>query len=186
VDEAGTGQIAILTLPKTDRDLSEFSPVIMNQWGIGHQGKNDGVLILANAFRIRNHLSGNRIFIGTGYGIEGDIPDAVAGRILDEQALPAFQQGDYSGGIRNTALTVATILGGDETAKAHYQQPDDAGGPGDWIFVLLVLLIIFLAFRYGGPGIFIGGGGFGSGGSDDGGFGGGFGGGSSGGGGAGR
>lgn len=180
LDEQGSAQIAILTLPNTDRELSEFSPIIMNQWGVGHRERDDGILILANAQRIRNNLSGNRIFVGTGAGVEGILPDAVVGRILDEQALPAFQQGDYSGGIRNTVLTLAGILEGDPTVKERYPAEPVPEGP-DLLTIFLILLFIYLMFRFGRPGIFLGG--FGGGG---GGFGGGFGGGRSGGGGAGR
>lgn len=189
LDEAGVAQISILVLPDTERDLSEFAPLIMNQWGIQHRNKKDGLLILVNAHRVKNNLSGNRIFVATGYALEEILPDALVGRILDEKALPAFENGDYSKGVTQTAITLSNILAGDKQLRASYAQPKEE--PVNWIFIVIAA-ILFLSF-FGRRNRFYGGGwggGFGGGGgfSDGGGFGGGFGGGgdSGGGGGAGR
>jgi uncharacterized protein len=194
LDEAGIAQVLVLVLPDTDRDLSEFTHVIMNRWDIQHYKKRDGLLIVVNAHRVRNQLSGNRIYVGTGYALESLLPDAVIGRILDRNAIPAFEQGDFSGGITATALTIAGILSGDKELHATYTQPagDEEVSPGLFIFFLAIFILMWSLrirrSRYYGGGFGGGpywGGGFGGGG---GGFGGGFGGGgrSSGGGGAGR
>jgi uncharacterized protein len=197
LDEADVAQISVLVLPDTDRDLSEFAPKIMNQWGIQHTGKKDGLLVLVNAHRLKSGLSGNRIFIGTGYHLESILPDAVIGRILDVEAVPAFSRGDFSGGITRATLTIADILAGDKPLKSRYSRRGSDGPPWVGLIVFLVLFMI-LANLFnrrgggrGGGGFFGGGyyGGFGGGFSGGGGgFSGGFGGGgdSSGGGGAGR
>ncbi len=193
VDEAGLAQISVLILTDTDQDLSQFAPDIMNRWGIRHRDKPDGLLVLVNARRVRENLSGNRIFVGTGLALEEILPDPLVGRILDEQALPAFAQGDYSGGVTRATLTLAKIVTGDKQLRATYASPKHSV---DWRSVLLLLFFLWFLFgrrnRYGGGGFYGGGfGGFGGGGGfgdGGGGFGGGFGGGgdSSGGGGAGR
>lgn len=38
--------------------------------------------------------------IEVGYGLEGAVPDVVAGRIIRERMAPAFREGDYAGGSR--------------------------------------------------------------------------------------
>ncbi|MEB3244726.1 MAG: TPM domain-containing protein [Vampirovibrionales bacterium] len=183
LEQDGHAQIAILTLPDTSRELSEFSVEIFNAWGIGHKAKNNGVLILANASRIRNKLSGNRIYVTTGLGAEALLPDALAGRILDVEALPAFAQRQYSLGLKNTALSVAKIMAGDTQLRQSYAVQTQQEAPEVNIIMLLLMLLIFawLISKSGGGPFIMGGGGFGSYGG-----GGGFGGGSSGGGGAGR
>jgi len=183
VDESGFGQVVVLTLPDTQRELSEFSPEIMNRWGIGHKGKDDGVLILANARRITQQLSGNRIFIGSGYGVEGVLPDAVLGRILDQYAIPEFDQHRYSDGLVTTAMAVSKILQGDQTLLPPPSQPQQTELP-PWVLILIIA--IFISLRMMGVPIYIGRSGYRGGGFGGGGFGGGFGGGGSGGGGAGR
>lgn len=199
LDEAGIAQISVLVLPDTDRDLSEFAPQIMNRWGIQHAGKKDGLLVLVNARRLKSGLSGNRVFIGTGYNLESILPDAVIGRILDAEAVPAFAKGDFSGGITRATLTIADILAGDKPLKSRYSRPAPEDPP--WIalifFLILFIMLANLFNRRGGGGGwgggFFGGGYYGGFGGDfsgggGGGFSGGFGGGgdSSGGGGAGR
>jgi uncharacterized protein len=195
LDESGIAQAAVVVLPDTEQDLSQFAPDIMNRWGIQHTNKKDGLLVLVNARRVRENLSGNRIFVGTGLALEQVLPDPLVGRVLDEQALPAFNQHSYSSGVTQATLTLVNILAGDKDLRATYAQPPQK--KFDLFSILLVLVFLWLIFgrrnRYGGGGGFFGGGfggfpGGGFGGGDGGGFGGGFGGGgdSSGGGGAGR
>lgn len=196
LDEAGIAQISVLILPNTDRDLSEFAPEIMNQWDIQHYKKKDGLLILVNGYRLQQNLSGNRIFVGTGYMLEEKLPDALVGRVLDEQALPAFSEGDYSGGITRATLTLAKILTGDAKLTERYSQPTE-DGDSVWGAILIIIFILLMFINRKGGGRFGGGfygGGFGGGytgggwSGGGGGFSGGFGGGgdSSGGGGSGR
>src|SRR5690606_18806573 len=40
-----------------------------------------------------------RLRIEVGYGLEGAVPDLLAGRIIREQITPRFKQDDYAGGI---------------------------------------------------------------------------------------
>lgn len=193
LDQAGIAQISVLILPNTERELSDFAPEIMNQWDIQHYKKKDGLLILVNAYRLQQHLSGNRIFVGTGYTLEEKLPDALVGRVLDEQALPAFSEGNYSGGITQATLTLAKILAGDAKLTQHYSQPAE-DGESVWTAILIILFVLLMFINRKGGGRLGGGfygGGFGGhtgGWGGGGGFGGGFGGGggSSGGGGAGR
>jgi uncharacterized protein len=168
----------------------------MNRWDIQHYKKKDGLLVLVNANRVRNNLSGNRIFVGTGRAIESVLPDALVGRVLDEKAIPAFEQGNASQGVTEATLTLAKILAGDKELQSQYTKPTNNIDPRTIIFILIFLFILFFnnrRNRFGGGGFYGGGyygGGFGGGsfGGGGGGFGGGFGGGgdSSGGGGAGR
>jgi uncharacterized protein len=193
LDESGIAQVSVLILPDTEQDLSQFAPDIMNAWGIQHHKKQDGLLVLVNAHRVRDKLSGNRIFVGTGLALEQILPDPLVGRILDEKALPAFEQGNFSGGVTQATLTLVKILAGDRQLRASYARPAPHVDIFTILFILFFIIMIFgraNRFRGGFIGGGLGGGFFpgGFGGGDGGGFGGGFGGGgdSSGGGGAGR
>lgn len=196
LDTSGIAQISILILPDTDQELSDFAFRIMNQWGIQHHKKKDGLLVLVNANRVRHNLP-NRIFVATGLALEPLLPDALVGRILDEKAIPAFEQGDYSGGITRTVFTLSDIIAGDRKLRSQYTHPHRQNEDINWPVVVFIFIFILLFFRrnrggFGGGGGFYGGGGYfgdggfsgGGGGGFDGGFGGG--GDSSGGGGAGR
>jgi uncharacterized protein len=183
--EKATGnEIAVATLPSLDgRVIEELAPDLYKQWGIGKKGKDNGVLFLIAPTERKARIE-------VGYGLEGVINDALAGRILDEDVLPRFKAGDLDGGITaGTAAIVQTIvakeglsfdveaaLGG---SVSYGSAKANDGGPLSTFFKILVLIaMIYLFIRH--PWLFLlllsssgrgGGGGFGGG---FGGFGGGF------------
>lgn len=179
------GELVLVTLPKTNRELSEFAPILFNAWGIGDKKRKDGVLVLVNGGALKAGAKRNRIFINTGYGAEAYLPDGLAGELMDKYAVPAFNQGELEAGIVNTTLAVAQVLHAEQPVSKTHTAPEEADG---W-FTLFLFLAIFLAVIFFGKGGSSSGGGY-SGGSGFGGGsfggGGGFGGGSSGGGGSGR
>jgi len=194
LDESGIAQVSVLTIPGTSRELAEFGPEIMNRWGIQHKGRKDGLLILVNAAAVKSHKRRGKIFVATGYRIEGILPDAKVGRILDETAIPAFEQGEYSKGIITATLTLAAVLEQSPELKGNGAPPADSP---NWLVILGALFGLFFMskrLQRGSRGMYSGGPDFGggyygggfSGNDSGGGFGGGFGGGddSSGGGGA--
>lgn len=186
---ATENEIKVVTLRSLEGgDINDFANMLFERWGIGKKGKDNGVLLLAA-------IEDRRARIEVGYGLEPVLTDARAGRILDEQVLPLFRQGDYSMGLRRGAEAIVHALGGNgevaETPAPPAAPPLDALRLG---LVELLILILFLAFfiRHSFLALFLFSGGGGRGGFNGGGFGGGgfggggFGGGLSGGGGASR
>jgi uncharacterized protein len=210
IDQKTKAQIVAVTVDNlAGLELEDYALQLFRNWGIGHSEENNGILILVNKESLVKNQRG-RIRIEVGYGLEGAINDGKAGAILDTFALPAFESGDYSRGIKETFLAVSS-----EVAK-EYKLDIENEGLSDLesyavnenntlvlaiVFALLIFILIFILAQrkrggnyhrgpFNGPffGPF-GSGGFKGGGSGGfgGGFrGGGFGGGSSGGGGASR
>ncbi|MBN8554264.1 MAG: TPM domain-containing protein [Deltaproteobacteria bacterium] len=151
-----------------------------DKWKLGTK-KEDNGLILLIAPKER------RVRIEIGQGLEGNIPDALAGRIIDSVLNPSFRQKDYFGGIKNTATTLYQYAKGDRVVTDADRKP--VRKDNDYISLFLFVLIFGAIFGFqlwsrsqGGRG----GSGFGSGGYSSGSWGrggGGFGGGWSGGGG---
>ena len=202
LEQKTTAEVAVVIVPTVpDRDIEKAAVDLFQQWGIGKKGKDNGVLILCA-------VQDRRVRIEVGYGLEPILPDAKAGRIIDEQMLPSFKNGDLPKGLLNGTVAVVNVIAqhaglpGTGAASASA----DAGGPtlppGTmvlFLFIVVVMSRLFFAqqrwagrFGAGVPGgLFWGGysggaGGFGGGGGGIGGGFGGFGGGLSGGGGAGR
>lgn len=98
-----TTEIAIAILPTLDgRTIEDVSVRLFEQWRIGKRDKNNGILIVV---AVRDH----RVRIEVGYGLEGKVPDAQAGRIIREVMAPRFRDGDYAGGL-NAAVDQLTRL----------------------------------------------------------------------------
>ena len=197
--EAATGaQIVVATVNSLEgQDIEGYANSLFRAWGIGDQQKNNGLLILLapNERQIR---------VEVGYGLEGRINDAKAGRLIDEYAYGYLADDEFDEGL----YQLYNALLDEVYAEYGLETPDDVASPeasrisagrdngnavGEIIGVVILLIVIILSrgriFLFlGGRGGRGGRGGFGGGFSGGGFSGGGFsgGGGSSGGGGASR
>jgi uncharacterized protein len=163
--------------------IEDVALALAEKWKPGRADRDNGAMIVV---AIEEHA----MRIEVGYGLEGVIPDAVAGRIIQYDMTPAFREGRFGDGILRAITNIARAARGEAIPEpAQTQLPPWAP------LILLVILIIFIsmakrasrrAWTSGGRGRVPGGfwwGGFGGGGGGGGGFGGGgFGGGSFGGG----
>lgn len=182
------------------QDISLYAVELAHTWGVGGSETDRGALLL---YKIGRDGSGRQIYLATGYGIEGDLPDAAVGRILDQVTIPYLREGRVFEGFAATAVAVVQRIAPDvQLTGAVARDVGWRSRQGDEVspFGLIVMIIIFalmMSTRMGRGFLFgmllssmfgrrggWGGGGFGGGGFG-GGFGG-FGGGGFGGGGAGR
>lgn len=195
-DDTTSSQISIVIVETTgDRDIADFAFALGRTWGIGNKEFNNGILVLVAK-------NDRKIFIATGYGLEGALPDALAKQIIANEIRPNFRENDFYRGLDEGTNAIIKAIQGEYKAPEGYNQKDKKGVPS--IVVIIIVIIIMSIIKRGGGGgghynrrgyhrgsgmwLFPGaggfGGGFGSGSSSGGGFGG-FGGGSFGGGGAG-
>ena len=65
---------------------------IVEKWQLGTKEGDNGVLLLVAR-------DDRKVRIEVGQGLEGDLPDAYARRIIDYQITPHFKNGDYASGI---------------------------------------------------------------------------------------
>jgi uncharacterized protein len=156
--------------------LEEWTVEVARAWRAGQKERNNGLVLFvfpdSRAARFE-----------VGYGLEGALPDALAGRILQNEAIPRFRNGDWDGGIRAAVdAAIAATKGeykGTGRTRTSGRREEGVRIP---FWVILLLLFVVLPLLRGGSRRrywYIGGGGFGGGG-----FGGGGGGGWSGGGGS--
>lgn len=88
LEKTGTAVVVATVETIGDSDPADYANRLYQAWGIGRKGEDKGVLIFLA-------LKERQIRIETGYGVEGIIPDGMAGEILDRYALPRFRTGDY-------------------------------------------------------------------------------------------
>lgn len=178
--ESKTGhQLAVLTIPSLEGyPIEDFSLRVVEAWKLGKRGKDDGILLLVVA-------NDHKMRIEVGYGLEGELPDIAAGRIIRDVMAPHFKRGDYNGGVSAAVDAIIEKTGGGAAAPAA-GQPQAAvsrrpvgpfGRLISWIFKLaffgiFALVLLFVWFvnlfnprrrYYGGFGGGFGGGGGGGG-----------------------
>ncbi|MDR2814024.1 MAG: TPM domain-containing protein [Prevotellaceae bacterium] len=141
-------QIYVITIADADGyTLAQLSPVFFKEWGIGQKEKNNGVLILIKPKQGREH---GDVFIGTGYGMEGALPDAYCKRIIEQVMIPHFRREDYYSGVDNAVSAIIAYASGEHSAEKSAQ----GNMPGSLILfaIFVVLIIIFLSGRKGDNG----------------------------------
>ncbi|MEQ1740607.1 MAG: YgcG family protein [Methyloglobulus sp.] len=122
-------QIAVLIVPTTQpEDIAEFAIKVVDLWGIGRKGIDDGlILIIAKNDR--------KIRVEVNYGLEGVIPDAIAKRIGTETIAPYFKNNDYYGGINAGVDQIIGFIEGEQLpapTRTNTSQQDEGG----FIFLL--------------------------------------------------
>ncbi len=145
-----TAEVAVVVVDDVDTDENDFATRLFEEWGIGKDDKDNGVLVLV----VRDR---RRAVIRTGYGTEGVLPDVVAYRIIRDDMAPDFARGDYGAGVLRAVDRIGSILEDPSVAdELHSDQPEARTRPGDddpvtlgsllfmW-FVLGVVLTIVLA-----------------------------------------
>jgi uncharacterized protein len=190
LDARAKAQVAVLTVKTLGgSDIESYAVKTYKKWGIGDKKTNRGVLLLVAT-------EDHKARIEVGYGLEGILPDGLTGAIQDKYIIPYFKAGDYSSGVSQGALAIASVIARDsgvELAGGYAERPQGRALPpltfGQKIIAgLLLFALVIFVIRHPFLAFFLlqsmmrssGGGGFGGGGF------GGFGGGSSGGGGSSR
>lgn len=86
-------------------DCFDFSHRLLNEWGVGKKGKNNGLVILL--------VTDQRcIQFYTGYGLEGDLPDAICKRIQTRDMIPYLKDSNWDAGMVAGVRAVCARLDG--------------------------------------------------------------------------
>ena len=115
--EANNGsEIAVVTVSETaPASPKEFTTKLFNYWGIGKVDEDNGVLFLIS-------VGDRRVEIETGYGVEGILPDAKVGRIIDTKIIPRFKQKDFDRGTLAGTQAIVAVLA-EATFEGSEKQP---------------------------------------------------------------
>jgi uncharacterized protein len=138
--EQQTGnQVVVATVKDLQGDdIRDYGYQLGRAWGIGHKGKDNGVLILVAPNQ-------HRVSIEVGYGLEGTLTDLQSKLITENVMRPAFKRGDYDAGVLDGTVDVLRTLGGKPSGAENIPQPQASsdGGSSFGGIPFFVLLIIF-------------------------------------------
>jgi uncharacterized protein len=97
--------------------LEDWAVRTFESWRVGRKGIDDGLVlfILAQDRKLR---------IEVGYGLEGQMPDAVASRIIREAITPRLSAGDWDGAVLSGVEGILDTLGGEaQTSQSPTRPP---------------------------------------------------------------
>ena len=97
IETAHGSQVVILIVPTTaPEDVASFAQRVGEQWKVGRKDVGDGLIVVV----AKNDRA---VQIQVAKSLQGAVPDIAAGRIIQQQIVPAFRAGDFAGGL-NTAV----------------------------------------------------------------------------------
>lgn len=131
-------QVMLLTIPSLEGDALEgYSIRVVDDWRIGQQGKDNGVLLLA----VKDD---RKLRIEVGRGLEGVLTDLLAGRIIDGVITPYFRQGKFDEGFQAGVAAIIQATRGE--FKGDGNRGSGRGKNADSFFSYMIFLFVLLVF----------------------------------------
>lgn len=125
-----SNQIAVLIVNTLNGEpIADVAVQVGRKWGIGTKENDNGILLLVS-------YSDREIFLATGYGLEGAVPDIVAKGIIEQEISPQFRDGDYAGGIQAGIEALQKHIGGEYTIDRYTQSSSGGGGLLAFLFFI--------------------------------------------------
>ena len=145
--QQGLAQAAVVIVPTTNGiPIFDYALQVAEKWQLGNKDIDDGLLIVVA-------VNDRDMYILTGYGLEGVLPDSAVNRIIREDITPLFKQNNYGAGILagvgslQTRLTAdpEVLARADAQAAERSQSQNDIGDSPSPVF-LFVMAMIFGSF----------------------------------------
>lgn len=141
-EEKTGNQVAVLIVPTTQPEtIEEYGIHVAEAWKVGVQGKDNGaILVIAK--------NDKKLRIEVGYGLEGNLPDVIAKRIIAEVIAPQFKQGNFYAGIDAGIDKIEGYAAGTDALPPPTQQRarnHGRSGP-DWTSIIPFALFALIAF----------------------------------------
>lgn len=118
-------------------DIESLSIRAVSEWKLGSEKGDNGLLVLIAPTE-------KRMRIEVGRGLEGDIPDILAGRILDNVMRPRFRTGNFALGIEEALQQLVVLAGKGPHAEELKKALSQKKRKGDLPLPFLILIIAFV------------------------------------------
>lgn len=137
-NDSTSTQITVVVVKTTgDYPAGDYAFELGRRWGVGQKDKDNGLVLLWAT-------QDRKIFIATGRGMEGAIPDVIAKRIIREVITPEFKAEMYYRGLDRGTDEIIKYATGE--FKADPSDGDDGFSLGVIIFLIVVFVIIIIIF----------------------------------------
>ncbi|WP_350562543.1 TPM domain-containing protein [Psychrobacter sp. CAL346-MNA-CIBAN-0220] len=142
----GLAQAAVVIVPTTNGlPIFDYALQVADKWQLGNKDIDDGLLIVLA-------VNDRDIYILTGYGLEGVMPDSAVNRIIREDITPYFKKNDYATGLSAGISSLEARLNADpevlaradEQAAARSTQKASDESPSS--IALFIIAMIFGSF----------------------------------------
>ncbi len=145
--QQGLAQAAVVIVPTTNgMPIFDYALQVAEKWQLGDKDIDDGLLVVVA-------VNDRDMYILTGYGLEGVLPDAAVNRIIREDITPLFKQDNYGAGILAGVDALKTRLTADpevlaradaQAAERSTQQGSDELPAPIFLFIMSMIFGSFI------------------------------------------
>jgi len=135
--EKTTGhQVLVWIGPSTgDVPLEDWTIRSFTAWKVGRKGLDDGAVLFL-------FTQGRKVRIEVGYGLEGQLTDAISSQIIRNDVEPQMRANDPDGAVTSAVSDILATIGGEGGTSARpYRPPTSSDNGGLW--GILAFLVIF-------------------------------------------
>lgn len=142
--QGGRGvQLQFLIVPSLDGEpIEDFSIRVAEAWKIGSKGADNGVLVTVSR-------DDRAVRIEVGGGLEGELTDVQASRIIRDAIVPAFQRGQYGDGLYQAGVQILGALGALPANVAAPPRSRPAAHVSSLTVLFFVVAFLFLRIMAG-------------------------------------
>jgi uncharacterized protein len=156
-EEKKGSQVAVLLVPSIGPEtIEEFAGRVTDEWKLGRQGIDDGVLLVVAKQE-------RKVRIQTGRGVQGTLTDALSKRIVSDLVTPKFRNGDFAGGIETGVDAIMKAIEGEDlalpAAKKQGRKVDTVSSYSNFLFLgfflvpIVAMVLRSLVGRFFGAGL---------------------------------
>ncbi|HWV06531.1 YgcG family protein [Ralstonia sp.] len=129
-------QIAVLMVPTSEPEtIEQYSIRVVEQWKLGRKGTDDGALLIIAK-------DDHTVRIEVGYGIEGVLTDAISSRIIREDIIPRFKEGNFFGGVDAGIDRIMSVIRGEALPPPKHASSEGAEAIRQLLPAILVLTVV--------------------------------------------
>jgi uncharacterized protein len=129
--------VAVFRKMESDSSVDDYTRRIAQAWGVGQKDRKNGAVLFV-------FVDDRKMFIQTGYGLEGALPDATAFDITERHIKPHFKQNDYEGGLATGIELICKAIRGEYTGTGKTRAEEKGrSGSGSGLLIFVVCVVIF-------------------------------------------
>lgn len=150
--DRGLAQAAVVIVPTTDgAPIFDYALQVAERWELGEADTDDGLLMVVA-------VNDRDMYILSGYGLEGVLPDAALNRIIRDDITPYFKQEDYASGVLTGINSIENRLTADpevlaradaQAAERSAQQGSDELPSPIFLFIMAMIFGNFITGIFG-------------------------------------
>lgn len=133
--------VVIYKTMESESSVDDYTQRIAQTWGVGQKGHNNGAVLFVF---VENH----QMFIQTGYGLEGALPDATCFDITHNVIAPHFKQGDYAAGLKAGITAMMQAVRGEYKGSGKTDLEKSKGGASRFPMGMIIFVLILIFFIY--------------------------------------